>query len=41
VREAKDLLLSDKADFLTGTISSACFAISTHVKREKKIFNRQ
>jgi len=39
LREAKDLLLSEKADFLTGTISSAvALAISNHVKREKKIF---
>ncbi len=39
LREAKDLLLSEKADFLTGTISSAvALAISNHVRREKKIF---
>ena len=39
LREAKDLLLSEKADFLTGTISSAvALAISNYVKREKKIF---
>ena len=39
LREAKDLLLSEKADFLTGTISSAvALAISDYVKREKKIF---
>ncbi|MCX5919474.1 MAG: ABC transporter substrate-binding protein [Deltaproteobacteria bacterium] len=39
LREAKDLLLSEKADFLSGTISSAvALAISNHVKREKKIF---
>jgi branched-chain amino acid transport system substrate-binding protein len=39
LREAKDLLLSEKADFLTGTISSAvALAISNHVKREKKLF---
>jgi len=39
LREAKDLLLSEKADFLSGTISSAvAAAISGHVKREKKIF---
>jgi len=39
LREAKDLLLSEKADFLTGTISSAvALAISNYVKREKKLF---
>ena len=39
LREAKDLILSEKADFLTGTISSAvALAISNYVKREKKIF---
>jgi len=39
LREAKDLLLSEKADFLTGTISSAvALAISDYVKREKKLF---
>jgi branched-chain amino acid transport system substrate-binding protein len=39
LREAKDLILSEKADFLTGTISSAvALAISDYVKREKKIF---
>ena len=39
LREAKDLLLSEKADFLTGTISSAvALAISNYVKRDKKIF---
>ncbi len=39
LREAKDLLLSEKADFLTGTISSAvALAVSDYVKREKKIF---
>jgi len=39
LREAKDLILSEKAEFLTGTISSAvALAISNYVKREKKIF---
>ena len=39
LREAKDLILSEKADFLTGTISSAvALAISNYVKREKKLF---
>jgi branched-chain amino acid transport system substrate-binding protein len=39
LREAKDLILSENADFLTGTISSAvALAISNYVKREKKIF---
>ena len=39
LREAKDLLLSENADFLTGTISSAvALAISNYVKREKKLF---
>jgi branched-chain amino acid transport system substrate-binding protein len=39
LREAKDLLLSENADFLTGTISSAvALGISNHVRREKKIF---
>lgn len=39
LREAKDLLLSEKADFLTGTISSAvALGISSHVRKEKKIF---
>lgn len=39
LREAKDLLIGEKADFLTGTISSAvALAISNYAKREKKIF---
>jgi branched-chain amino acid transport system substrate-binding protein len=39
LREAKDLILSEKVDFLTGTISSAvALAISNYVKRGKKIF---
>ena len=39
LREAKDLVLSENADFLTGTISSAVgIAISNYAKREKKLF---
>jgi len=39
LREAKDLIISEKADFLTGTISSAvALAISNYVKREKTLF---
>lgn len=39
LREAKDLVLNEKVDFLTGTISSVvALAISNYVKREKKIF---
>ena len=39
LREAKDLLLSEKVDFLSGTISSAvALAISNYCQRAKKIF---
>jgi branched-chain amino acid transport system substrate-binding protein len=39
LREAKDLVMSENADFLTGTISSAvAIAISNFAKREKKLF---
>lgn len=39
LREAKDLIISKKVDFLTGTISSAvALAISNYAKRAKKIF---
>jgi branched-chain amino acid transport system substrate-binding protein len=39
LREAKDLILSEKVDFLTGTVSSAVgLSVSSYAKREKKIF---
>src|SRR5208283_5788895 len=39
LREAKDLILTEQVDFLTGTISSAvALAISSYVAKEKKIF---
>ncbi len=39
LREAKDLILSQKVDFLSGTISSAvALAISNYCMRAKKIF---
>src|SRR5208283_4744315 len=39
LREAKNLIINDKVDFLTGTISSAVAqAISNYAKEEKKIF---
>lgn len=39
LKEAKDLLLNEHADFLTGTISaSVSQAISSHCEKEKKIF---
>jgi branched-chain amino acid transport system substrate-binding protein len=39
LREAKDLVLTEEVDFLTGTISSAvALAISSYVEKEKKIF---
>ncbi|OHD70092.1 MAG: hypothetical protein A2W19_04685 [Spirochaetes bacterium RBG_16_49_21] len=39
LREAKNLVINDKVDFLTGTISSAVAqAISNYAKEEKKIF---
>lgn len=39
LREAKNLIIDEKVDFLTGTISSAvALAISNYVKEAKKIF---
>ena len=39
LREAKDLTLGEKVDFLSGTISSAVgLAVSNYAKREKKLF---
>ncbi len=39
LREAKDLILTEQVDFLTGTISRAvALAISSYAAREKKIF---
>lgn len=39
LRNAKELLMSEKADFLTGGMSSAvAVAISNYIKREKKLF---
>ncbi len=39
LREAKDLVLTEEVDFLTGTISSAvALAISSYVEKAKKIF---
>jgi branched-chain amino acid transport system substrate-binding protein len=39
LREAKDLVMTEKADFLTGTISSSVgVAISNYAKKEKKLF---
>jgi len=39
LREAKDLTLGEKVDFLSGTISSAVgLSVSNYAKREKKLF---
>lgn len=39
MREAKDLVISEKADFLTGTVSSAVgMAVSSFAKKERIIF---